>query len=170
MFLDIWHYQILLAPFLVTYVFWLSRKVVTNSAVDRYSGLTGIFDTSLNHRQTSIHFAWPFNGGKKTKLTRMCQEIWHGKGELWKQCWSVQQGRDKKKHSIMLMGWVYHVVVCPRVAILLCCYLLANNSFPKKWLLLKGICHTKRKTESGRGSNVGSCWPDLASKWWNIGH
>jgi hypothetical protein len=30
---------------------------VTNSAVDRYSGVTGIFDTSINYRQTSIHFA-----------------------------------------------------------------------------------------------------------------
>jgi hypothetical protein len=44
------------------------------------------------------------------QLTRMCQEIWHGQGELWKQGWSVQQGRDKKKHSIMpLLGWVYQV-------------------------------------------------------------
>jgi hypothetical protein len=70
----------------------------------------------------------------------------------------------------MLLGWVYHVIVCPRVARLLFCYLLADNSFPKKWLLLEGICHTKRKTESGKGSNVGGCWPDLASKWWNTGH
>jgi hypothetical protein len=51
-------YQTLLAHLLVTsYVFWLSRKVVTNSAVDRYSGVTGSFDTSLNYRQTSILFA-----------------------------------------------------------------------------------------------------------------
>jgi hypothetical protein len=104
------------------------------------------------------------------QLTRMCQEIWHDQGELWKQCWSVQQGTYKKKHSILLLGWVYHVVVCLRVARLLCCYLLADNSFPKKWLFLEGICHTKRKTESGKGSNVGSCWPDLASKRWNTGH
>jgi hypothetical protein len=43
-------YQTLLAHFLVTYVFWLSREVVTNVAVDRHSGVTGIFDTSLNYR------------------------------------------------------------------------------------------------------------------------
>jgi hypothetical protein len=69
--------------------FWLSREVVTNSVVDRYSGVTGMFYTNLSHRQTSIPFATlPSTVARKQivpQLTRMCQEIWHGQGELWKQ-------------------------------------------------------------------------------------
>jgi hypothetical protein len=32
----------------------LSREAVTFFAVDRHTGVTGIFDVSLNYRQTSI--------------------------------------------------------------------------------------------------------------------
>jgi len=63
---------------------------VTIFAVDRHSGITGIFDASLNYRQTSIIiFLDPSMVARKQivpQLTRMCQEIWHYQGgELWKQ-------------------------------------------------------------------------------------
>jgi hypothetical protein len=71
-------------------VFWLSRKVVTIFAVDRHPGVTGIFDASLNYRQTSIMILLdPLMVAIEQivpELTRMCQEIWHDQGELWKQC------------------------------------------------------------------------------------
>jgi hypothetical protein len=34
--------------------FWLSREAAVIFAVDRHPGITGIFDASLNYRQTSI--------------------------------------------------------------------------------------------------------------------
>jgi hypothetical protein len=71
-------------------VFWLSRKVVTIFAVDRHPGVTGIFDACLNYRQTSIMILLdPLMVAIEQivpELTRMCQEIWHDQGELWKQC------------------------------------------------------------------------------------
>jgi hypothetical protein len=39
---------------------------------------------------------------------------------------------------------------------------------PKKWLLLEGTCHTKRK-QSGKDSNGAYC-PDSGYTWWNTGH
>jgi hypothetical protein len=35
------------------------------------------------------------------ELTRMCQEIWHDQGELWKQCWSVtmQQRQETQQNA-----------------------------------------------------------------------
>jgi hypothetical protein len=63
--------------------FWLSRKAVTIFA-------TGIFDASLNYRQTPIVILLDLSmvAIKQIvpQLTRMCQEIWHDQDELWKQC------------------------------------------------------------------------------------
>jgi hypothetical protein len=39
-------------PFWLHMFFWLSREAVTSFAVDRYPGVTSIFDASLNYRQT----------------------------------------------------------------------------------------------------------------------
>jgi hypothetical protein len=77
-------------PFWLHLVFWLSRKAVTIFAVDRHPGVTRIFDASLNYRQPSIIILLdPSMVAIKQivlQLTRMCQEIWHDQGELWKQC------------------------------------------------------------------------------------
>jgi len=86
-------------PFWLHMVFWLSREAVTIFAVDRHPGVTRIFDASLNYRQTSrMILLDPSMVAIKQivpQLTRMCQEIWHDQGELWKQCWSVTRQRQE---------------------------------------------------------------------------
>jgi hypothetical protein len=48
------------------------------------------------------------------------------------------------------------VVVCPRVARLLFCYLLADNSFPKSDCYWKGFATPKEKQRVGKAPTLGA--------------